>query len=1636
MSTTNGVHSHHTGQQFIVYLDQNGSFPNSYEKQYIVHANDSVTITLDSSQLEQKTPILLTNYPEFDKTKNSYIHPIAPEFTESSNMTIQESELLKKYKIFTGFYNSEGSWQVDLQIQDFDGSLFLQVIFIQGDYLPGQKDPLVIKNFGAPEWLMIQPRLTVNKNHIGMDQIIIQTVLPFSLGHSSKWLEILKTQTNLGYNGFHFPPIQKLGFSGSYYSINDQLKANPDLFDQNEKEPFAAMKKIVNTLETEMNALSFVDILLNHTSFDSEWLLQLPEAVYNPENTPQLAVALELDEAIQNFSDKLATHQVKEYYNGSNRIENEEQLSALIEIMKNKIFYGMKLEEFFLLDKQAISTKFQEAVKGKGIKLILKELDVDDDENIFSRSGFDILNAFIKQNTSGLGSKRYGASLDISKLIETEISKQPNLFSLEAFERALTHFNQTWMDRFYEYTSQAVESTRGQIRYWHIELGRYEVTNQYSLVPRYFTKMSNGRYAANNGWIMNYDPLKNFADDQEFHYYRRTICIWGDLIKLRYGSTKKDSPGLWKRMKKYIQEMAKVFHGFRLDNAHSTPLHVGEYFMRKARNVNKNLMIFAELFTGNGQKDAIFCKRMGINALVRELNHNRNPLDLYHNLHWLSRSQESSVGSLPRLFQFDFSTNQKKTHLVPTQTKSIVYDQTHDNESTLSIFSHQQTVPLIALTSFSHFVQGTVRGFDELYPEKLSVVSERRKYQSQLDCTQTELDNVPIEVGIVATLNFSTESIELKGSWDNWTTGIKMNHHAGSHEKGVFQYLAKFQVPSANTSYEYKYIIDGKWTVDENKPIKNENNYFDVPENAKNLTYYNNLCLLRKTFIDINQTLNKHYPFIFYSHYDYGFISVMRETYQKDQYYFLISRTALCENDSKVNIDIECPGIIQSIEGIYSASDSIDVDGNRVKNHEMLTGLKTKIYKEFNLLKYGELKFNQQTMKHTIHFFNAPPSLSIVIKCTLHATQKQGIERLNYMLSHIQDDEILALYKPLKTEDINYLFFSSEQEEHERSGYGMFNIPNKGNLLFGGLAGVFKDVNEACQFNDLGKPLFVNLREGYWYLDYIINRLNKYEGNLTQITGYIQSYFDLLKVIPKYLIPHYFSQFIMQIQLHAHKIISSKLKGEALKLSSSFHKNLLFANYQFLSVLPSTHFDDYSLSMAAGLPHFTTGWARCWGRDTFISLRGTLLIPGLYEEAKQIICMFASTLRHGLIPNLLDNGRSPRYNCRDACWWFVKGVKDYIQFTNDTQILKKEIKMRFLSDDYMEHYEKEGKGQVKKMLLQDIIFEIFQKHAKGIHFREWKAGWEIDTNMDTEGFNIHLKLDEQTGFILGGNMRNCLTWMDKMGSSTKAGNKGIPATSRDGAPIEMTAILKCCLDFVNSCPEFPYKEVETASGKKLTFRQWGSLISANFEKCYWIPNKLPSMDNMSDKLFKYITRKGIYKDLYNSSIPRCDFQLRPNACIAIALAPELFTPQNALFHLATVEGVLIEQNSLGVKTLDKLAQEYVPYYDNSDDGIQPKTAHGFCYHNGPEWVWMYGYFLKALLEINRKVPQFTKEKLMSYLANHKRHIIKSEWLSLPEMTNQNGEYNNFSCQSQAWSIATLVEVCYDSIQLPVKALAK
>ena len=166
-------------------------------------------------------------------------------------------------------------------------------------------------------------------------------------------------------------------------------------------------------------------------------------------------------------------------------------------------------------------------------------------------------------------------------------------------------------------------------------------------MPRYFTKLSNGMWAANNGWIQDYDPLKNFAESEDHHYFKRSLIIWGDLVKLRYGTCKQDSPALWSFMKKYVQKNAKMFNGLRLDNAHSTSTSVGGYMMRKGRLANQNLLIFAELFSGSSYIDSLFTKQLGLNGIVREVNRIDDSSTLNSILHFHSGNGKWAIGSLP-----------------------------------------------------------------------------------------------------------------------------------------------------------------------------------------------------------------------------------------------------------------------------------------------------------------------------------------------------------------------------------------------------------------------------------------------------------------------------------------------------------------------------------------------------------------------------------------------------------------------------------------------------------------------------------------------------------------------------------------------------------------------------------------------------------------------------------------------------------------------------------------------------------------------------------------------------------------------------------------------------------------------------
>ena len=62
------------------------------------------------------------------------------------------------------------------------------------------------------------------------------------------------------------------------------------------------LKNKVTELRNEYELLGIVDIVLNHTANNSEWLLEHPEAGYNTDNYPHLNSAYVLDRALFEFS--------------------------------------------------------------------------------------------------------------------------------------------------------------------------------------------------------------------------------------------------------------------------------------------------------------------------------------------------------------------------------------------------------------------------------------------------------------------------------------------------------------------------------------------------------------------------------------------------------------------------------------------------------------------------------------------------------------------------------------------------------------------------------------------------------------------------------------------------------------------------------------------------------------------------------------------------------------------------------------------------------------------------------------------------------------------------------------------------------------------------------------------------------------------------------------------------------------------------------------------------------------------------------------------------------------------------------------------------------------------------------------
>jgi predicted glycogen debranching enzyme len=85
-------------------------------------------------------------------------------------------------------------------------------------------------------------------------------------------------------------------------------------------------------------------------------------------------------------------------------------------------------------------------------------------------------------------------------------------------------------------------------------------------------------------------------------------------------------------------------------------------------------------------------------------------------------------------------------------------------------------------------------------------------------------------------------------------------------------------------------------------------------------------------------------------------------------------------------------------------------------------------------------------------------------------------------------------------------------------------------------------------------------------------------------------------------------------------------------------------------------------------------WFEAWGRDTFISLLGLMLVTGRFEHARRIFLSFKSHCKQGLIPNFLpEQTGQPVYNTVDATLWLVNATLQYLKYTGDFKFVREQL---------------------------------------------------------------------------------------------------------------------------------------------------------------------------------------------------------------------------------------------------------------------------------------------------------------------------------------------------------------------------
>ncbi|KAF0047471.1 hypothetical protein F2P81_001104 [Scophthalmus maximus] len=969
--------------------------------------------------------------------------------------------------------------------------------------------------------------------------------------------------------------------------------------------------------------------------------------------------------------------------------------------------------------------------------------------------------------------RRYGNTVDMDSALETFVPHSPSPQHIEEccdwLRRKLSELNEEQHHIVKQHQEQAANCIVGNVLYERLadhgpKLG--PVSRNKPLVTRYFTFTYQDltleqelqlldqpdetcHFLAHNGWVMADDPLRNFAELGSNVYLRRELICWGDSVKLRYGRGPEDCPYLWAHMRKYTEITAKHFHGVRLDNCHSTPLHVAEAMLDAARAVRSDLYVIAELFTGSELIDNVFVNRLGIISLIREA---MSAGDSHEEGRLVYRYGGEPVGAF---------VQPSLRPLMPSIAHAMFLDVTHDNEC----------------------------------PIQISVVKEERLYPKwNPSAPPTSAGEVGPQSGIIA-------------------GKVALNK---LHQELAAQGFIQLSLCGIHT-FE---LATGDWVLTRVSLSVSAGKIEEVVLEAR--------------------TVERH-----------------AGSYKKDEAYI--------NGMSEYTVEIK-----EHIPDQFGPHRSDDGGGAEV--------LSVPVQPEVQERQRGR----RTPTRRSAEAFGSVSTLS----------------------------------------------FQTQQ----------------GDIRIGGLMSVLADVRPN---NDLGHPVCANLRQGDWLIEFVSNRLINREGPLAQVGQWLGAMFNYLKHIPRYLIPCYFDAILVSTYTTALDA-TYNLMSSFVQNGSSFVRHLALGSVQmcgvgrFLAlpplsvkiedvpyrispvtgqkeqccvslaavsvcVLMTLHFaQDYSTHVPQGHEILRCPVTRMYPTDDCEPCKPGEVEQPLYDVIQEAL------QRHleGISFRERNAGAKIDMNMKDEGFSVVAKVDPATGFVSGGN--------RFNCGTWMDKMGESERARNKgEQPLYDVIQEALQRHLEGISFRERNAGAKIDMNMKDEGFSVVAKVDPATGFVSGGNRFNCGTWMDKMGESERARNKGVPATPRDGAAVEIVGLSKSAVRWVvelHAKGLFPYDGAKVhRDGKEsfVSYSQWNQQLHQGFEAGFWVSGDPEDPNEQHPDL---VHKKNIYKDSCGASSHWCDYQLRPNFTIAMVVAPELFTVERAWEALEVAQDKLL--GPLGMKTLD------------------------------------------------------------------------------------------------------------------------